>query len=158
MSMVSPRVIADAIVTALQSIPVLVDAMGEDATRIAAHHYLYGAEQCLYSAVATMPAPSILIAWKGTIGGNYDGATIRKHHFYVNVRCGTAADLAIPLSYEDIWTLMINSPILGGTQTIENVQLVAGIDIMDTPSALHVIDEDKMDYLQTTFIFPELGF
>jgi hypothetical protein len=152
------RPIADQIVAALQSIPELVAAMGGNAENIFAYHYLFSEENRLESAISQLTAPSIMVAWKGTMPGARDGQTLWAHHFYVFIRTGRAVGLAVPLSYEDIWWLMINGKVFGSAYaSILDYNLVAGLEIMDIPSALHQLDESRFDFFQSVFCFPEIG-
>ena len=155
--MLNPRIIADAIVSALRTIPDLVAAMAGEASRISAYHYLYGADNRLDLAINKMKPPSILVVFEGTQPGDFDGSTIWKHHFCVYIRVATAANMVLPLSYEDIWTLIVNEPVNGGAQNIRSVNLVDGVDIMDTPGIIHMLDEDRMDYFAARFVIPEIG-
>jgi hypothetical protein len=104
-----------------------------------------------------MPAPSMLVAWEGTKGGNFDGQTIWKHRWGIYYRMGNAAGVAVPVGYEDLWAITCNCPPGGTGPNIRNIQLCPGLDIMDTPSIDHALDEDLIDRFKGAFIFPELG-
>ena len=161
--MLNPAPITDAIVAALQSIPELaaamtvLDAQQNPVCRIGAFHSLLGQEHRLAEAIYKMPAPSMLVAWEGTKGGNFDGQTIWKHRWGIYYRMGNAAGVAVPVGYEDLWALTCNSPPGGHGPNIRNIQLYTGLDIMDTPSIDHALDEDLIDRFKGAFIFPELG-
>jgi len=161
--MLNPAPVTDAIVAALQSIPDLatamtvLDAQQNPVCRIDAFHYLLGQEHRLAEAIYKMPAPSMLVAWEGTKGGNFDGQTIWKHRWGIYYRMGNAAGVAVPVGYEDLWALTCNSPPGGHGPNIRNIQLYTGLDIMDTPSIDHALDEDLIDRFKGVFILPELG-
>ena len=161
--MLNPAPITDAIVVALQSIPELaaamtvLDAQQNPVCRIGAFHYLLGQEHRLAEAIYKMPAPSMLVAWEGTKGGNFDGQTIWKHRWGIYYRMGNAAGVAVPVGYEDLWALTCNSPPGGHGPNIRNIQLYTGLDIMDTPSIDHALDEDLIDRFKGVFTFPEIG-
>jgi hypothetical protein len=161
--MLNPAPVTDAIVAALQSIPELaaamtvLDAQQNPVCRIGAFHYLLGQEHRLAEAVYKMPAPSMLVAWEGTKGGNFDGQTIWKHRWGIYYRMGNAAGVAVPVGYEDLWAITCNCPPGGTGPNIRNIQLCPGLDIMDTPSIDHALDEDLIDRFKGAFIFPELG-
>ena len=97
--MLNPSAMVDSIVTTLQAIPDLAAAMtvldstGAPTCRISAFHYRLGVEHRLAEAIFKMPAPSMLLAWDGTLGGNFDGQTIWKHRFSVYFRMGNAVGL-----------------------------------------------------------------
>ena len=161
--MLNPAPITDAIVAALQSIPELaaamtvLDAQQNPVCRIDAFHYLLGQEHRLAEAIYKMPAPSMLVAWEGTKGGNFDGQTIWKHRWGIYYRMGNAAGVAVPVGYEDLWALTCNSPPGGHGPNIRNIQIYTGLDIMDTPSIDHALDEDLIDRFKGVFIVPEIG-
>jgi hypothetical protein len=161
--MLNPAPVTDAIVAALQSIPDLatamtvLDAQQNPVCRIDAFHYLLGQEHRLAEAIYKMPAPSMLVAWEGTKGGNFDGQTIWKHRWGIYYRMGNAAGVAVPVGYEDLWALTCNSPPGGHGPNIRNIQLFTGLDIMDTPSIDHALDEDLIDRFKGVFTIPEIG-
>ena len=168
--MLNTSAVTDAIVAVLKTITDLaaamtaLDATGAPVVRITAFHYLLGQEHRLAEAVYGMPAPSMLVAWEGSKGGNFDGQTIWKHRWGIYYRMGNAAGLAVPVGYEDLWALTCNgatgTPDKTGAVTgpnIRNIQIAAGVDIMDTPSIDHVLDEDLVDRFKAVFILPELG-
>ena len=92
--MLNAAPIVDAIVSTLQAIPALAEAMTvldanqRPVCRISAFHYRLGAEYRLAEAIYKMPAPSMLVAWAGTQGGNFNGQTIWKHRFNVYFEMG----------------------------------------------------------------------
>jgi hypothetical protein len=161
--MLNASVLVDAIVSALQGIPALaaamtvVDGSGAQTCRITGFHYRLGAEHRRAEAIYKMPAPSMMVAWEGTAGGNFDGQTMWKHKFAVYFRMGNAAGLADPTGYEDLWWILCNQPPTGSPQNIRYMQLYPGLDIMDTPSVAHALDEDLQDRFVGSLVLPELG-
>jgi hypothetical protein len=155
--------IGEAIATTLKAIPDLaaamtvLDASQNPVTRISAFHYLLGQENQLLRAVYEMPAPSMLVAWRGDLGGNFDGSTIWKHRFEVYCRMGNAAGLATPVGYEKLWDIFCHKPPTGSPQNIRNMSLYPGLDIMDTPTGVPVPDEDGVDRFVITLVLPEIG-
>ncbi len=105
--MLNAAPITDAIASVLLSIPELNTAMGG---RISAFHFRLGQEHRLAEAIYKMPAPSMLVAWEGTKGGNFDGQTIWKHRWGIYYRMGNAAGVADPVGYEDLWWITCNRP------------------------------------------------
>jgi hypothetical protein len=121
--MLNAAPITDAIVSALQAISDLAAAMtvvesNQPVCRIYAHHYRLGAEYRLAERIYKMPAPSMLVAWDGDLGGNFNGQTIWKHRFNVYFRMGNAAGLSEPVGYEDLWSIVCNQPPAGSEVTI----------------------------------------
>jgi hypothetical protein len=160
--MLNAAPITDAIVSALQAISDLAAAMtvvesNQPVCRIYAHHYRLGAEYRLAERIYKMPAPSMLVAWDGDLGGNFNGQTIWKHRFNVYFRMGNAAGLSEPVGYEDLWSIVCNQPPAGSEVNIRYMQLYPGLDIMDTPGVAHALDEDLQDRFVGTFVIPEIG-
>ena len=89
--MLNAAPITDAITATLLAIPDLNAAMSG---RITAFHFRLGQEYRLAERIYKMPAPSMLVAWDGTQGGNFNGQTIWKHRFNLYFRMGNAAGQA----------------------------------------------------------------
>jgi len=156
--MLNPQPLVDAVVTALQTIAPLVAAMNGSQGNIYAHHYVFGSDQSLARAIYQMTAPSILVAWVGAKGGNFDGATIVKDYVAIYIRMANQAGEVAPVAYEELWWLIVNSPINGGTLNIRYVHLVPGKwEIPDNPSIEHLVDEEGMDRFCAHFAFPQIG-
>ncbi len=161
--MLNPAPITDAIVNVLQSIPDLAAAMtvldsnGAPNCRISPFHYRLGVEHRLAEAIFKMPAPSLLLAWDGTQGGNFDGQTMWKHRFSLYFRMGNAVGLTEPMGYEELWWTVCNQPPTGSAACVRYMSLFPGLDIMDTPSVAHALDEDLQDRFVGTFVIPEIG-
>lgn len=155
--MLNPEVLADAIVAAWQSIPGLVAAMGGDRNNILAHKFYYGIENNLGKAVSELNPPAILVAWRGTMGGNFDGQTIWKHPFEVYIRTKNAASDQIPSGPGHVWWLMMNGAVNGTTLNIRQIQLLPNVDPMDTPTITARQDEDLMDFFCASLVIPEIG-
>jgi hypothetical protein len=154
--MIDPATLTNAVVSALQGIPALVTAMGNDPSKIYAHHYLYGSEHKFQEALYKIVPPSILVVWEGTLGGNFDGMTMWKHRIACYLRTSNVANVQTPASYEHLFYVMVNSSVNKG-QNIRYTNILNTVDIMDTPSANHMVDEDGMDYFKVDFVIPELG-
>lgn len=152
--MLNPAPITDAIASVLLAIPELDAAVGG---RISAFHFRLGQEHRLAEAIYKMPAPSMLVAWEGTKGGNFDGQTVWKHRWGIYYRMGNAAGVAAPVGYEDLWWITCNRPPGGTGPNIRYLQIYPGLDIMDTPSIDHELDEDLIDRFKGVFIIPEIG-
>jgi len=155
--MLDPEVLTAAIVDTLRTIPDLVDAMGGDPANIFAHQYLYGEENSLAKAVAEMKAPSMLLAWKGTLGGNFNGMTVRKHPYELYIRTKNVAGSLTPAGPGHVWWLAMNKPVNGGTLNIRQIQIMDGVDIMDIPSVSHRQDEELADFFCGSMVIPEFG-
>jgi hypothetical protein len=97
------------------------------------------------------------VVWDGTQGGNFDGETMWKHRFHVYFRMGNMAGSNDPVGYEELWTLVSNGIPTGSSVNIRYMNLLPGLNIMDTPSDAHAVDEDLVDRFVGTFIIPEIG-
>jgi hypothetical protein len=161
--MLNPALVTDAVTALLASIPELAAAMavadssGNVSVRISPFHYRLGAEHRLAEAIYKMPAPSILVAWDGTQGGNFNGYQIWKHRIAVHMRMGNMAGSLEPVGYEDLWWMICNRPPDGASQNIRYINILPELDIMDTPSVAHALDEDLVDRFTGIFVIPELG-
>ena len=161
--MLNPSQVTDAVVSTLTSIPELAAAMtvmdenSNPTVRITAFHYLLGADHRLAEAIYKMPAPSMLVTWEGTLGGNFNGYTIFKHRIAVYLRMGNAAGATDPVGYEQLWWTICNRPPQGSSQNIRYINILPGLDIMDTPSIAHLLDEDQIDIFRGEFMLPEIG-
>lgn len=161
--MLNPKLITDAVAATLQNIPALAAAMtvtdsgGNASVRISAFHYRLGAEHRLAEAIYKMPAPSILVAWEGTQGGNFSGYAIWKHRIAVYLRMGNMAGNNDPVGYEDLWWTVCNVAPSNASQNIRYINILPELDIMDTPSISHLLDEDQIDIFRGEFVIPEVG-
>ena len=161
--MLNPARITDAVVGLLSAIPELATAMavadgdGNVNVRISAFHYRLGAEHRLAEAIYQMPAPSILVAWEGTLGGNLSGYQIWKHRIAVYLRMGNMAGNLEPVGYEDLWSMICNGVPDGATTNLRCINILPELDIMDTPSIAHALDEDLVDRFVVTIVLPEVG-
>jgi hypothetical protein len=104
-----------------------------------------------------MPAPSILVAWEGTQGGNFNGYQIWKHRIAVYLRMANAAGNTDPVGYEDLWWTICNRPPGGAGANIRYINILPELDIMDTPSIAHLLDEEQIDIFRGEFVLPEIG-
>lgn len=154
--MINPSQLIDAVVATLQTNAPLVGSMGDNAAAITAHHYLYGQDNRFAEMLAQMTPPAVLIAWEGTAGGNFNGQTIWKHHVCAYIRSANAAN-AGQFSYETIFWQMMNGFVNGSGLSMRRVQILPTVDLMETPNAIHMVDEDQMDFFKVEMVFPEIG-
>ena len=126
--------------------------------RITAFHYRLGQEHRLAEAIYKMPAPSMLVAWEGTQGGNFDGQTIWKHRFGDLLPDGQRGRRRpIRSATRTCGGSSATRPPGGSQANIRYMQLYPGLDIMDTPSVAHALDEDLQDRFKGAFVIPEIG-
>jgi hypothetical protein len=154
----NPAPLVDAVVSALQSIEPLVAAMNGNAENIFAHHYIYGSDQSLARAIYQMTAPSILVAWTGAVGGNFNATALMKDRISIYFRMGNQAGEVAPVNYEQLWSLSMNSPINETQLNIRYLELLPGKWwIPDNPSVEHLVDEEGMDRFCAHLLFPQVG-
>lgn len=155
--MLNPRTLVDAVAAAFGTITTLVQAMNNDPTNIIAYHYNYANDPRLVLAIEEMKAPSILVYWQGTQGGNFSGQQIWKHRLEAVIRAGNTTGTT-PLSYEDIWFAMMQEPCNGTSLNFRNQEIIPGVvDLVDTPSIKHHTDSENMDMFTVELVFPEIG-
>ena len=70
---------------------------------------------------------------------------------------GDAAGLECPVGYEDLWWSLCNTPPDGSNVNIRYMELYPGLDIMDTPSVAHALDEDLIDRFVGTLVDSRSG-
>jgi hypothetical protein len=155
--MLDGTLIVSAAVAALQSIEPLVEAMGGNPQNIYAVFSRYGMDVSTARAVFEMKAPSILVVWEGTRGGNFTAAVQIKHMLCVYVRGANQAGQEAPMGYATLWWQITNSPVNGTTQNIRQIALLPNVLLMDTPSARMQVDQEGVDFLEGKFVIPEIG-
>jgi hypothetical protein len=155
--MLDPSVLAGALVTTLQTISPLVAMIGGKSANIQAHKYSYGVDFRLKEAIYKMVSGGILIAWRGTRGGNFTGQNIWKHSFRGVARLPNQAQAGSPVGLPDLWLQIVNGTVNSSALNIRKIQVYPGVDIMDTPSSEVIEDEDGMDFLAFEIVLPEIG-
>lgn len=160
--MLNPSLITAAVAGILAKIPLFSAAMtvgtGQTAeVRIADYHYLLGEEHRLAEAIYKGAAPSTLVVWEGTLGGNFNGYVVWKHRVAVYLRMANMAGATSAVGYEDLWWMLCNGIPEGYTQNIRYINILPQLDIMDTPSVTHMVDGDGIDIFRGELIFPEIG-
>lgn len=174
----NPAFIVDAFVTQLALIPDLAtamtvfDASQNPTIRITAFHYRLGEDFDLAQAIYKMPQPSMLVAWSGTVGGNFNGMQVWKHKVDAYIRMANTAVIT-PVTttphqtgyggYEDLWWMICNQPpqnTIGNNPNNQNVRymnILPDLDIMDTPSIMPFGIEPGIDMFKAIFVFNEIG-
>src|ERR1700733_4320848 len=107
-----------AVTAALKTIPDLVAAMNNDATRIFTYSDIYGQDAPRKLEEYKMLRPSILVEWMGQLGGNFDGSTLTKHQIQLVIRQQNAQQVVAPTNFASLWYIICNAPINSGTVNI----------------------------------------
>ena len=161
--MLDPDLVLAAVISAFRSIPALITQMAGASSNIYGHTYAYGAEHSLALAINEQRSPSILVAYVDLIGGQFSGMTVWKHRLDAYIRPKNAAFGHIPggaiaASPQHLFWLMMNSPVLGGSQNIRYTEILSGLHMLDAmPSLTHQTDEQGADFFVCHMVFPEMG-
>src|SRR5258707_577597 len=128
--MLQPSIVTGALVAVFQSLPQLLVQMDGKPGNIFAHNFDYGNEAALAQVIAQLPTPSIVVAYKRILGGNFDQATMWKHQLEIWVAAMSMArpDNPAPMGTPDVAALMMNEPIPSdpGNRNIRQVSLLGG--------------------------------
>lgn len=163
--MLDPELIVTTVVTALRTLAPLNSLLGLDSPdpaarrRISGFYFEGGTENTFSQVLYKIPQPGVLVLWKGTVAGNFDGQSVFKHQIEVYIRSG---NMALPLSSPPtgpahLWWLICNSPCNSTTLNIRQLRLLPNLDPMDNPSIVHRQDEELLDFFCGQFTFPEVG-
>ncbi|HEY4364459.1 MAG TPA: hypothetical protein VGN17_26070 [Bryobacteraceae bacterium] len=154
--MLKPSLIVNATISTLQTIEDFVTAMN-GTQNIRAHTFVNGQVVPVFEDIYQMTAPSCLVVYEGTLGGNFDGMTMWKHHVTVYLKAPNQATVQNPLGYEDLVWLVVNGPVNGTALNIRQVSVLPDLQIMDTPTITRLTDETRTDFFKIDFVFPEIG-
>ena len=166
--MLQPSLVVLEVVSAFQSIPAVITELGGNPSNIYGHNYYAGLENSLARTLYEQTAPSVIVAYKDLLGGNWDQSTRWKHRIDIYLRPRNAAVDIGCLSPPDLFQLMFHSP-LGAPPSpltghwsagigIRYQSLYAGsMQLMDTPTMMHRQDEAGTDLFQISCVWPEYG-
>jgi hypothetical protein len=155
--MLKPSLIVSAVISTLQSIPDFVSAMN-GAQNIKAHTFQDGVALPIMDDIYQLTAPSTLVVWEETLGGNFDAATLWKHIVSVYIKAPNVATAQNPLGYEDLIWLVVNGPVNGTSLNIRQIDLIPGkLRTMETPTVTRLTDEARTDFFKIDCVFPEIG-
>ena len=136
--MINPKTILAEWVTALQSLPNLVEALGGDGTRIqfyTENTTVFGqpTQNNIRLAILSMPPGSIMIAWQGSGPGRLGNMLVFVHDFSLYLRAPEVAGVG----YEDLFNWIVNDIPTGGTLRMLHTQIDPNCEPMDfyLPSA-----------------------
>lgn len=154
--MIDSSVLIDNLVVMLRDIPELVTEMGGDATRIYAYHDQYPKKPSLAYAIHQMPAPSIMVAWQGTIPGSFGLCEVWKHQIALYLRARETQDIDPPAYYRLFRLITRGVPTAGG-QPMINATVLPSCNPMDVPSIQRQTDAEALDYFEVSMAFTEIG-
>jgi hypothetical protein len=152
--LVDSNSIIDALVLLLKDIPDLVEAVGDDDTRIFAYKDEYPESVSLRSAIYSQPTPSIMVAFQartrtGPIGGG--GWVTIRHDLLVIIRPSSVAD------YASIAALVTEGVPTSVGVALCNADVVSDCDPfgVDLPELVRESDENGIDYYTLLLSFRE---
>lgn len=139
--MTNPDTILDAIVAKLKLIPSLVTLVGS-AGKISAYT---DADRALFASVYEMTDKAILVAWMGTAPGIFGDAEVWKHRFSIYARPGVGVRMGT------LFHTIITGAITGENLKLPYINFDPPSEMMDTPSAQRIQDEDGIEYFEISF-------
>lgn len=151
--MIDPDIVLSACIAAFRSIPELVSELGSSPLNIYSHTFSVGVEASFSRAVYEQPSPSVLVAYLDYLGGNFTGMSVWKHRLEAYIRPRNSG--ATPAH---IFWLMMNKPVLGGTNNFRYTRLADNLQILDAmPNLTHQQAEDGSDLWRCSFVIGEIG-
>lgn len=150
--MIDPATLRTAFVNALKDIPALVAALGASASNI--EEYVDQNEGDLFSKIASLKAPRLLVIYSGT--NQAGGQSLWRHAFSLIV-CASGSPTAI-------YALVINGvPASGGnTRTMLEYPIHAKYHQMEVPQlsrrVIPVSETSSFDYWEITTAFVSTGY
>lgn len=154
--MINAAAITNALVALLRDIPELVAELNNDATRIFPYHDQYPKKVSLALAIYQMPAPSIMVAWQGTLPGSVGGFEVWKHQFSLFLRAGETPDNP-PTAYYKLFRLITRGVPASSGQPMMNTTVHTSCHPMDVPSISRQTDPEGLDYFEVSLAFTEIG-
>jgi hypothetical protein len=145
------------LVRLLRDIPELVLEMNGDPERIYCYHDQYPRNASLAYAVHEMPAPSVMVAWQGTVPGAFGGNDVWKHQLAVYLRARETFEGDPPAAYYRMFRFLTKGvPVREGAPML-NVTVHPSCYPMDLPSIERQTDAEGLDYFQVAMTFTEIG-
>lgn len=121
----------------IQAVPDLVQAMAGSSTRIYSYYSKFPQQVSLTKALASMPQPGIMVAYRGFAPQRRQGSNAEcwVHSLSIFVRCDATADVADPAdALKPLWLLLEGVPD-GSTLPLKNYEFHPALEPMNVPSA-----------------------
>jgi hypothetical protein len=130
--MINPKTILAEWVTALQTLPNLVEALGGNSAQIQFYSEnitVFGqpTQANVRLAVLSMPPGSLMIVWNGSGPGRLGNALVFVHHFALFLRAPETANVG----YEDLWTWIVEDIPENSTLKMLHTQIDPNAEPMD---------------------------
>jgi len=154
--MIDASEIVDAFVAALRDIPELVAEMDDEPERISAYHDHYPKRSSLAMAMHQMPAPGLMVAWKGTGPGTFGTNDVWKHELTLYLRARFAGESDKP-AYNRLFRLITKGiPVSAGVSMMQHT-IHPDCYPMDAPAIQRATDAEGLDYFEVSVTFTEIG-
>ncbi len=155
--MIDGAEIVSALVEFLRDIPDLVEAVGDDETKIYAYEDRYPSNISLEMAKYQMPAPGVMVAYNGTYPGSFNASESYKHEISISVRAGQDSGDETPSGFYRLFRLVIRGTPTGQAQPMQYLVIHASCQPMDPPSMRRQTDAAGVDYFEIVMTFTEIG-
>ncbi len=155
--MIDPAELLDALVDALRAIPELRSEMNGDEARIAAYHYRFPDENSLVKAVHEMPAPGILVAWRGAGPGQRGGFQCYEHQLSLFLRSREQQSGDDATGYYRLYRYIADGVPGGSGLPLIHRTVHASCDPMsNVPGIVQQTDAEGVDYFEVGIAFKEI--
>jgi hypothetical protein len=145
---IKPSDITAAIVTLLQAIPDLVEAMGDDEERIYAYDDTYPVSVNRSDAIRNAPSPSVMVMYRSTGEAVAGGVWTHRVSLYLRPQDGG--------SYSDLAYLIFSGVPTGQSLAFVDCEVHSGLDPMRFEGeAAPVVDEEGVEYMEVNLRFEE---
>ena len=155
--MIDPSEIVTNLVAMLRDVPELVAEVGGDPERIYPYHDQYPKNVSLVHAIHTMPAPSIMAVWQGTLPGSFGGMDVWKHQITLFLRAKETFGGDPPSSYYRLFRLLTKGVPAETGQPLLNATVHPSCYPMDLPMIQRQTDAEGLDYFEMPLSFTEIG-
>ena len=130
--MLNPKTLGGEIVTVLQSLPNLLQALGGNGGTIqyySENATVFGkaAENNVRLAILSMPPGSVMVVWQGTRTGRLGGALMFVHDFSLYLRAPETPSVG----YEDLFNLIVTDVPANGSVSMLHTSIDPACEPMD---------------------------
>ena len=136
----------------------MVEAMGDDATRIYAYEDRYPKNNSLERAKGLLKSPGLLVGFEGEGPARYGEQEVWEYRLSVSFRAAVDAGDPTPSGYYRLFRLLVKGvPTSGDGLQMQNITVHASCMPMGTPTMDRKIDVNGNDYFEVSLSFLEMG-